>query len=443
MKRLLLFLVLLTVAVGAKEFTVTINTDPPTWLYQFKDVVWVPLGRSGQPVKIEQTDPKPAEIGFRYFSGPPPERLDRAPQAVLAFQSGDLARGVIPSQGVLRPNLSDAELAESSAPFRLKLLALAVAGAGLLVAGVGFLLVRLRQAGARDQRLAELFPHAPDDHLLGTTVGRHVLVSRLGRGGMATVYKGVPRDTLDESQAVAVKMVEVRSMDQESEQRFQREWKVCSELVHPHIVKLLDYGQEGDYRYLVMELVNGETMRSQCTGQGLPPHRVYKLLAPVMNALAYSHSRGIVHRDLKPENVMLSYGANRAEPRILVMDFGLARAHHFETVTVTGNVLGTPAYMAPEQINGRWLDASDQYAAGVMAYELLTGKRPFEHDDPIQIILAHLQQDPVPLREHKPSLSPKLEALVMRMLAKEPQDRFPGMAEALEAWPPEFRNATP
>jgi len=440
--RIGLLILVLTLAALAQDATLTLNTEPPTYIYQHTGAGgWEYKGRSGEPIRLSRKT-LPAMVGFRYFKGSPPLTIKEDPQAVQPLNYGDFQKSVFPAQGVYRPNLSAAEMAEYTAGVRLQRGVLALGIAALLGTAFGLLYRRLRRAKARDERLAELVPQRSEDRLIGSTVGRYMLVSRLGRGGMATVYKGVPRDTLDESEAVAVKMVEILSMDTESEQRFQREWRVCAELAHPHIVKLLDFGQEGEYRYLVMELVHGETLRSQVSEQGLPPHRAYRLLAPILSALEYSHGKGIVHRDLKPENVMLSYGANRAEPRILVMDFGLARSHRFETVTVTGNVLGTPAYMAPEQINGQWGPASDQYAAGVMAYELLTGKRPFDHDDPIQIILAHLQQEPLPLREHKPSVPPKLEAVVMRMLAKEPSARFSSCAEALEAWPAEGRNAT-
>lgn len=439
--RLLLLLACLTLAVAAQERPITIRTDPPTYIYQFKGAAgWDYKGRSGTEIRLDTSVNSSAMVGFRYFKGAP-TNATRAPQAQQKIEFGDFEKRVFPPTGVYHPNLSPEEMAEYTHDVRVKRLCLAAGLVGLAAAGFGAVFLRLRQLKARDERLAELVPQTSEDRLIGSKVGKYMLVSKLGRGGMATVYKAVPRDTLDESQAVAVKMVEILSMDPESEQRFQREWKVCVELTHPHIVKLLDFGQEGEYRYLVMELVHGETLRSQVSAQGLPPHRAYRLLAPVMSALAYSHDKGIVHRDLKPENVMLSYGANRAEPRVLVMDFGLARSHHFETVTATGNVLGTPAYMAPEQINGQWQAASDQYALGVMAYELLTGKRPFDFDDPIQIILAHLQQEPQPPRVHKPSLPPRLDALVMRMLAKEPQKRFATMSEVLEAWPPELRSS--
>ncbi|MCA9795171.1 MAG: serine/threonine protein kinase, partial [Candidatus Eremiobacteraeota bacterium] len=248
----------------------------------------------------------------------------------------------------------------------------------------------------RVKRLQTMERYAEGDvsgSLVTHLVGDYRLVNVLGRGGMATVYQGLREPDLDPSSAVAIKVLKPQFTDtEEFLKRFAREVQVYRELSHPGILALYDWGSYHDYTYLVLELLDGKTLADEAGRARVSPEQCLAWLSPVMEAVSYAHTCGIVHRDLKPENIMV-----RANGRLVVMDFGLARAEDGERVTQTGAALGTPAYMAPEQIQGQVDPRSDQYAIGVMAYEMLTGRLPFTDSDPVQLIFAHISQPPPPL----------------------------------------------
>ncbi|MCA9795174.1 MAG: serine/threonine protein kinase, partial [Candidatus Eremiobacteraeota bacterium] len=226
--------------------------------------------------------------------------------------------------------------------------------------------------------------------------------------------------------AVAVKVLS-NLRDETFKARFRREIRVMAEMHHPNIVKVLDFGEQDGRLYLVMELVRGHTLRDWAHQRRLSPSQVADILGPVSSALEYAHRKGVIHRDLKPENIMLT-----EEERVLVMDFGLARRSSFDTVTQTGNILGTPLYMAPEQFEGEIDAASDQYALGIMAFELLTGELPFYHTEAIALIMAHLQEEAPLVSGHDRGLAP-LDPVVARMLAKDKADRYASIGAAGEA----------
>ena len=243
---------------------------------------------------------------------------------------------------------------------------------------------------------------------------------------MAKVYRAVPEDSMDVTQAVAIKVMNQElARDPELVRRFEREKRIYEALHHPNIVKVLSSGVFQQQFYLAMELVRGSTLRDYVLPGGLAPKKVLQLLTPVFEAVGYANTRGIVHRDLKPENIMIT-----DQGQIKVMDFGLARGSNFSQVTATGSVLGTPGYMAPEQIEGELDIHSDQYALGVMLYEMLTGELPFYDDNPVTIIISHLTK-PVPsLAAKKPELA-RVAPVVERMLAKKPLERYRDLEHAL------------
>ena len=243
---------------------------------------------------------------------------------------------------------------------------------------------------------------------------------------MAAVYRALDDSTLEEREPVAVKVMHTQGSP-EAEERFRREARVCAQLNHPNLVRILDAGDQDGVLYLAMELVQGRTLRAD---RGASPTRVLQIFRMVFAGVRAAHSLAIVHRDLKPDNVMLS-----DDGRVVVMDFGLARRSDLATITATGSVMGTPAYMAPEQIRGEAVDArADQYALGVMLYEMLAGTLPFDGElDPLQLIMKQLGEEPIPLRQRRPELSSELEAAVMRMLRKVPGERFPTLDAAWEA----------
>ncbi|MHB2016994.1 MAG: serine/threonine-protein kinase [Candidatus Xenobia bacterium] len=264
----------------------------------------------------------------------------------------------------------------------------------------------------------------PVDPWLGRTVDRWTLVQLLGRGGMATVYRGVPTATMSDAESVAIKIMHPDIAQNEAAiGRFQREIRVCCQLSHPNMVKVLDWGT-GDLHYLVMDFVRGRTLRHRIRPPGQPAAEVRRLLQPIFSAVGFAHEHGVLHRDLKPENIMLTI-----DERPLVMDFGLARGDEDSTVTHDGMVPGTLGYMAPEQLRGEKAGPpADQYALGVILYELMCGHQPYQVEETGALIYGTLLEPPPPLPGHD-----HVNGVLERMLAKRPEERFPSVVAAWEA----------
>ncbi|MFE5796165.1 protein kinase [Streptomyces sp. NPDC056503] len=267
---------------------------------------------------------------------------------------------------------------------------------------------------------------------LGRVVGegRYRLTHRLGRGGMAEVFAA---EDVRLGRTVAVKLLRSDlAEDPVSKARFTREAQSVAGLNHHAIVAVYDSGEDVvDGRpvpYIVMELVEGRTIRDLLVSTEAPgPEQALVIVSGVLEALAYSHQHGIVHRDIKPANVIITNtGA------VKVMDFGIARALHGAqaTMTQTGMVMGTPQYLSPEQALGKAVDhRSDLYATGCLLYELLSLRPPFTGETPLSVVYQHVQDIPVPPSEVRGSTPPELDGLVMRSLAKEPDDRFQSAEE--------------
>lgn len=255
--------------------------------------------------------------------------------------------------------------------------------------------------------------------------GRYRLTHRLGRGGMAEVFGA---EDLRLGRTVAVKLLRADlAEDPVSKARFTREAQSVAGLNHHSVVAVYDSGEEligGNITpYIVMELVEGSTIRDLLlTADAPPPDQALIIVSGVLEALAYSHQHGIVHRDIKPANVIITRGG-----AVKVMDFGIARALHgaSNTMTQTGMVMGTPQYLSPEQALGKTVDArSDLYATGCLLYELLTRRPPFTGETPLSVVYQHVQDDPVLPSQVSDAVPPELDGLTMRALAKEPDDRF-------------------
>jgi eukaryotic-like serine/threonine-protein kinase len=265
-----------------------------------------------------------------------------------------------------------------------------------------------------------------------TLGGRYQLEERVGEGGMSSVYRA--RDTVLDRE-VAVKVLhEHFSRDPEYVERFRREARAIAKLAHPNIVTVIDRGEVDGRQFIVFEHVPGPTLKDVIEHEGpLPVERALALAHQIARALAFAHELGIVHRDVKPQNVLVD-----PDGAAKVTDFGIARTLDIEdTLTETGTVLGTSDYIAPEQASGEPVDErSDQYSLGVVLYELLTGDVPYPAGNPMAVAMRHLH-DPVPsVRAKRPEVSPRVDAIVSRALAKRPRDRFPsmeGMTAALEA----------
>ncbi len=253
--------------------------------------------------------------------------------------------------------------------------------------------------------------------------GRYELLDPVGQGGMATVYRA---RRLSDGKLVAVKVLrEPYSHDREFVERFQREASSAAALSHPRVVPVLDSGEDGGVRFLVMEYVEGEDLKAYLRRSGpLPPSRAVSIAAAVCEALQYAHAQGIVHRDIKPQNILLTPAGE-----VKVTDFGIARALSSATITETGTVLGSVHYLSPEQARGEPVTAaSDLYSLGVVLFEMLTGRLPFDGESPIAVALKHLYEEPPSPRELNPEVPEWLEGVVRRAMAKRPQDRYPSAA---------------
>ncbi|MEW6280625.1 MAG: serine/threonine-protein kinase [Candidatus Eremiobacterota bacterium] len=304
----------------------------------------------------------------------------------------------------------------------------------LAVLGVAVAWARSYRLVRRARRIVDLTAGGdPDDAHLGKTYQGYLLTEKLGSGGMGSVYAAVPAHSLDASRAVAVKLVNRElAANPEFQQRFRREAEIGKKLCHPAIVKTLEHGFQGQDLFLVMELVRGTSLKSRIPTQGVPPDEVARLVEPVGEALVYLHEQGVVHRDVKPDNVMV-----RPDGHAMLMDFGTARCLDGVAQTLTNQVLGTPAYMAPElardskRADGR----ADQYCLGVMVYELLTGGLPFQ-GDPSELIFKNLLEELPPT-----ACSPEVDRALQRMTRKEPGERYPSMREALAELIPALESA--
>ena len=253
---------------------------------------------------------------------------------------------------------------------------------------------------------------------------RYELGSRLGKGGMATVFRGTDR-LLGRTVAVKVLAAEFAN-DRKFVERFQREAQAAAGLNHPNVVSVFDIGSADGLHYIVMEFVEGRTLADIIREEGaLPPQRAAEIAVAVCRALSTAHEKGMVHRDVKPGNVLLT-----PDDGVKVADFGIARVTAGEPLTATGSVMGTASYLSPEQAKGEKVDArSDIYSLGCVLYEMLTGRAPFEADTPVSIAYKHVEEEPTAPSTVNPAVPHELEAVVMKALAKDPADRHHSTAE--------------
>jgi serine/threonine-protein kinase len=259
--------------------------------------------------------------------------------------------------------------------------------------------------------------------MVGQTVGKYRVVSRLGRGGMGTVYKAVD-ETLDRE--VAIKSLNADLGDADLLKRFRAEAITLARLNHPNIATLFELTEHDGELLMVMEFVRGDTFDKVSQREGpMTVPRAGQLCTQVLDALEHAHRAGIVHRDLKPANMMLTPSG-----LVKVMDFGLARMMGTEHLTNDGYMVGTPAYMSPEQVLGREIDGrADLYAMGVVFFRLLTSQLPFRADSGIAMVHHQLNDQPTPVRQIRSELSESCETLIMRALAKGAGDRFQSAEE--------------
>ncbi|HEX3647009.1 MAG TPA: protein kinase, partial [Pseudonocardiaceae bacterium] len=257
--------------------------------------------------------------------------------------------------------------------------------------------------------------------------GRYRVDTPLARGGMSSVYSGLD---LRLDRPVAIKVMESRfAQDRSFIDRFELEARAAARLHHPNVVAVHDQGVDGDHVYLVMELVSGGTLRDLLIERGpLPVPLAIGVLDPVLAALSSAHRAGLVHRDVKPENILIGQGGI-----VKVADFGLVRAMATAGITSDSTILGTVAYLSPEQVETGAADArSDVYSAGIVCYEMLTGAPPFLGDTPISVAYRHVNDDVPPPSESVPGIPAALDDLVLRATRRDPALRPPDAAAFLD-----------
>ena len=262
--------------------------------------------------------------------------------------------------------------------------------------------------------------------MIGQTISHYKITEKLGEGGMGVVYKA--RDTkLDRD--VALKFLpESLTPTEEHRQRFIREAKAAAALSHPNICMIYNIDEHGDTPFIVMEYIEGKTLRAKIDGGELSPETALGYGAKIADALGEAHKQDIIHRDIKPENIMVD-----AKDRIKVMDFGLAKLKQGRDITKTGDTVGTLAYMSPEQIRGQQVDhRSDLFSLGILLYEMLTGTKPFQGEHQAAMTYSIVNEEPEPLETYLPEVPEELTQIIDRLLAKDPEDRLGSGGEVAE-----------
>jgi serine/threonine-protein kinase len=267
---------------------------------------------------------------------------------------------------------------------------------------------------------------------VGQVLDKYELLERVGQGGMAVVYRGLDRSL---KRTVAVKILHKHLSDyQEARDRFEREAQAVAKLRHENILEIFDYAAKADDCYIVTEFIDGQTLKQFTTDRPIAyPEIGGMIILQVCRALAHAHAGGILHRDVKPENIMI-----RSDGVVKLMDFGISHMVDLERLTVTGQLLGSPAYMAPEHVEGRPLDfRTDVFAAGIVLYQLCVGKLPFEGKNPHEVLKRIAECKFVDPRQANPRIGNRLGRIILKAMAAQPKDRYAGVSEmvlALESY---------
>jgi eukaryotic-like serine/threonine-protein kinase len=275
----------------------------------------------------------------------------------------------------------------------------------------------------------------PED-MVGRALGHYRIVRQVGYGGMSTVFLA---EDINLERDVAIKVFWPRPGEtKDFLRRFEREARILAQLDHPNILPVYDYGEQDGQAYLVMPYMPGGSLKDKLKERHvLPPAEAIYLATEMLNALQYAYERGLIHRDIKPGNMLF-----KSDGRLMLCDFGLVKVispetegkSSFETASETGPAItGTPEYMPPEQINGHPTFASDIYSIGIVLYEMLTGVRPFTSTNVMSVLMKQINEQPRPLREINPAISPQLQAVVLRAIEKDPPRRFQRPIDFLQA----------
>src|SRR5215211_202944 len=265
----------------------------------------------------------------------------------------------------------------------------------------------------------------------GQMLGPYRIINQIGRGGMANVYKAY-QSSID--RYVAIKVLPSQLAEsKEFATRFHQEARIIASLEHPHILPVFDYGESDGVAYFVMRYLEAGTLKDRMeTGRPLPLNEIDRLFTQLAEALSYAHSHGIVHRDLKPANVLIDSHGN-----VFLTDFGIAKLLESASprLTQTDAIMGTPAYISPEQAQGQTVDQrSDIYSLGIILYEMVTGSAPFTAETPLAVLFKHISDPLPPPSLVKSDIPPAIEQVILKALAKDPRDRFATAAEFVKAW---------
>jgi serine/threonine protein kinase len=265
----------------------------------------------------------------------------------------------------------------------------------------------------------------------GQMLGPYRIINQIGRGGMATVYKAYQASV---DRYVAIKVLPSQLAEsKEFAARFQQEARIIARLEHPHILPVFDYGESEGVAYFVMRYLEAGTLKDRMqAGRPLPLAEIDRIFTQLTEALSYAHSQGIVHRDLKPANALIDSHGN-----IFLTDFGIAKLLESASprLTQTDAIMGTPAYISPEQAQSQPVDRrSDIYSLGIILYEMVTGQVPFLADTPLAILFKHISDPLPPPSRVKPDIPPSIEQVILKALAKDPRERFATAGEFLTAW---------
>jgi serine/threonine protein kinase len=269
-------------------------------------------------------------------------------------------------------------------------------------------------------------PNEQQDRLIGAVIGQYTIIQEIGRGGMATVYSATQRSM---GRTVAVKVLPPHFLhDPGFLERFEREVEVISQLEHPHILPIYDYGEDEGVPFIAMRYLGGGSMAQMVRRGVVEVADLVKPFTQIADALDYAHQQGIVHRDLKPGNIMLDEYGNA-----YLTDFGIARVMGSD---LTGSaIVGTPAYMSPEQANGMPIDArTDIYALGIVLFELITGREPFQAVTPLSLLLKHINEPVPPLSQFRENVPDAIERVIEKATAKNPDDRYSSVGEMAQAF---------
>jgi serine/threonine-protein kinase len=259
-------------------------------------------------------------------------------------------------------------------------------------------------------------------------IGDYKVRDMIGKGGMAVVYK--VESSYGDIFALKVPLPHVID-DEESIRRFRHEATIGQSLNHPYITRLYDFNSDkaNGVPFICMEYVEGQSLASIIKDEApLDGSRVMRYVKKIAEGLDYAHSKGIVHRDIKPANIMVG-----AKKSLKIMDFGIAKATDLSRMTQTDTILGTPMYMAPEQIDSKEVDLrADLYALGVVFYELATGELPFNETEPLKIVMEKIASEPIPPRSYNSNITPNMEKIIMKLPSRSPEDRYQSSAELLK-----------